>query len=67
MANLGTASPPSLLPSSSLPEPAPPTDVEDRIRRLNRSLMSQDEAFIEKSIFDRKKRIMALRRKLGKK
>ncbi|KAL6505444.1 hypothetical protein OROHE_022823 [Orobanche hederae] len=68
MANLGTASPPSLPPTSSLPDPAPPilTDEEDCIRRLNSSLVSQDEAFIEKSISDRKKRMLALRRKLGK-
>ncbi|KAL6543599.1 hypothetical protein OROGR_010096 [Orobanche gracilis] len=68
MANQGTASPPSLPPSSSLPDTASPIlrDAEDRIRRLNLSLMSQDEALLDKSISVREKRMLALRRKLGK-
>ncbi|KAL6563995.1 hypothetical protein OROHE_005235 [Orobanche hederae] len=68
MANLGTAIPPSLPPGSSLPKPASPilTDEEDRIRRSNRSLMSQDEAFLDISISDPEERMIALHRKLEK-
>ncbi|KAL6543600.1 hypothetical protein OROGR_010097 [Orobanche gracilis] len=63
MANLRTASPPSLPPISSLPDPASPIlrDAEDRIRRLNLSSMSEDEALL-----DKEKRMLALRRILGK-
>ncbi|KAL6543604.1 hypothetical protein OROGR_010101 [Orobanche gracilis] len=63
MANLGTASPPSLPPISSLPDPASPIlrHAGDRIRRLNLSSMSEDEALL-----DKEKRMLALRRILGK-